>query len=133
MQEDNLFEYELSEYCGLNEMSIHVPKSDAELATMESNYMAVFGVRLHSMICAYSLGIPVAGFIWDEKITHFTEMAHLEDLFLQENEITGEAMFEVLMKALQMEDDIENRNYWKNATKDTIFKFLDDVRSSKTL
>lgn len=67
------------------------------------------------------------------RMVNFVAPISLEDLFLQESEITGEAMFEVLMKALQMEDDIENRNYWKNATKDTIFKFLDDVGSSKTL
>ena len=67
------------------------------------------------------------------RMVNFVAPISLEDLFLQESEITGEAMFEVLMKALQMEDDIENRNYRKNATKDTIFKFLDDVGSSKTL
>ncbi len=67
------------------------------------------------------------------RMVNFVAPISLEDLFLQESEITGEAMFEVLMKALQMEDDIENRNYWKNATKDTIFKFSDDVGSSKTL
>lgn len=67
----------------------------------------------------------------DEKITYFAKMAQLEELFLQESEIIEEAMFEFLMKALQKKDDLENRNYWKNTTKDTIFKFLNDVECLK--
>lgn len=127
MVEDNAFANELAECCGLDRKSVSIPKSDLELATMEANYMAVFGTRLHSMICAYSLGVPVAGFVWDEKVIHFAEMAKLEELFLKETEITGKAMFETLMKALQKKDDSENRNYWKNTTKRTIFEFLNGL------
>lgn len=91
--------------------------------------MAVFGTRLHSMICAYSLGVPVAGFIWDEKIIHFAEMAKLEDFFLRESEITGKAMYDVLMKALQNKGDVTNREFWKNTTKKSIFEFLNTLKS----
>ena len=37
--------------------------SDIDLVRIESSYKAIFGARLHFMICAYSLSIPVAGFI----------------------------------------------------------------------
>lgn len=128
MQVDNIFALEIAKICNAKEDEIHIPKSDIELASMEANYMAVFGSRLHSMICAYSLGVPVAGFIWDEKITHFAEMAKLETMFLAENEVNGEAMFNVLMKAVQAEDNPENRIYWKETTPKAIFKFLDSIK-----
>ena len=127
MQVDNIFALEIAKICNAKEDEIHIPKSDIELASMEANYMAVFGSRLHSMICAYSLGVPIAGFIWDEKITHFAEMAKLETVFLAENEVNGEAMFNVLMKAVQTEDNPENRIYWKETTPKAIFEFLDSI------
>lgn len=127
MQDDNVFAYEIANQFQLSDDRIRIPKSDIELVEMESSYKAVFGARLHSMICAYSFGIPVAGFIWDEKITHFAEMAELEDLFLNENEVSGEAMFNVLIKALQKQDNPKNRNRWKEKTKTTILDFLDSV------
>ena len=127
MRVDNIFALEIAKICNAKEDEIHIPKSDIELASMEANYMAVFGSRLHSMICAYSLGVPVAGFIWDEKITHFAEMAKLETVFLAENEVNGEAMFNVLMKAVQTEDNPENRIYWKETTPKAIFEFLDSI------
>ena len=129
MQDDNVYAFELSKHYNLTEQGIHIPKSDTELVNMEANYRAIFGARLHSMICAYLLGVPVAGFIWDEKIIHFAEMARLKELFLEESTVTGDAMFEVLMKALQREDDAENRHYWKNTTKNTIYEFLSSIES----
>lgn len=127
MQDDNIFVRELAEYYNLSDSKIRIPKTDIELVNMEANYKAVFGSRLHSMICAYSLNVPVAGFIWDEKVTHFAEMAKLENLFLKEDEITGDAMYEVLVKALYKEDNPENREFWKQTTKDTIFDFLENI------
>lgn len=133
MKDDNVFADELASYFKLSSNKVRIPKSDIELAQMEAEYKAVFGARLHSMICAYSFGVPVAGFIWDEKITHFAEMAKLEDLFLNEKEVTGEAMFNVLMNALQQQDDPENRNKWKETTKTTLFAFLDECKSHCTI
>lgn len=127
-QVDNIFALDIAKICNAKEDEIHIPKSDIELASMEANYMAVFGSRLHSMICAYSLGVPVAGFIWDEKIIRFAEMAELETMFLTENEVNGEAMFHVLMKAVHAEDNSENRNYWKKTTPKAIFEFLDSIK-----
>lgn len=132
LEEDNAFARNLAEYFKLSEEKVHIPKTDYELAQMEAGYMAVFGARLHSMICAYSLGVPVAGFVWDEKITHFAEMAKLEDLFLQERDVNGKAMFDVLMKAFNKKDDENNRNYWKETTKNTIFMFLDNLKNYGT-
>ncbi len=125
---DNEFAKELAQCCDVKGDDVICPTSDVELANLEANYMVVFGARLHSMICAYSFGVPVAGFIWDEKITHFAEMAKLDGLFLKEYEITGKAMYEVLMKALQRKEDIKNREYWKNTTQKTIGDFLDTLK-----
>ncbi len=125
---DNEFAKELAQCCDVRADDVICPTSDVELANLEASYMVVFGARLHSMICAYSFGVPVAGFIWDEKITHFSEMVKLDDLFLKEHEITGKAMYEVLMKALQKKEDIKNREYWKNTTQKTIGDFLETLK-----
>ena len=36
-------------------------------------------------------------------------------------------MFNVLMKAVQTEDNPENRIYWKETTPKAIFEFLDSI------
>lgn len=129
MREDNDFAFELANAVqGGKEERVHIPGSASELVGMVANYKAVFGARLHSMICAYSFGVPVSGIIWDEKIVHFAEMAKMENLFLREKEITGEAMFDNVMKSLQREDDSKNRDFWKNTTRKTIFEFLDSIK-----
>ncbi len=129
MLDDTIFAEEILKCCKETEDKLCVPKSTAELVQLEANYMVVFGARLHSMICAYALGVPLAGFIWDEKVVHFVEMAKLEKQFLSENEITGAAMFEMLMKALQGKDSSINRDCWKLKTKATIFAFLDEIQN----
>ena len=48
-------------------------------------------------------------------------MAQLEDLFIQENEVSGEVMFDILMKAIDKKDNKINRDTWKETTKDTIY------------
>src|SRR5699024_9758719 len=121
MREDNDFAMELATCCHARESQVCIPKSDRDLANIEANYKAVFGARLHSMICAYSFGVPVAGFIWDEKIVHFAEMAKLESCFLREQDINGKAMFDVLLHSLHQEEDSDNRICWKETTKKTIF------------
>lgn len=105
--------------------------SDIDLVRIESSYKTIFGARPHSMICACSLGIPVAGFIWDEKVVHFAEMVHLEDYFLKEIEVPGKDMYEVLLKVFNSIDDVNNRNLWRNKTKDSIFEFLKYVDKEK--
>lgn len=37
-------------------------------------------------------------------------MAQLEDLFIQENEVSGEVMFDILMKAIDKKDNKINRD-----------------------
>lgn len=129
MCEDNDFAFELANAVQeWKDERVRIPGSASELVGMVANYKAVFGARLHSMICAYSLGVPVSGIIWDEKIVHFAEMAKLENLLLSESEITGEAMFDNVMKSLQREDDSQNRDFWKNTTRKTIFEFLDNIK-----
>lgn len=58
-------------------------------------------------------------------------MAHLEDYFLKEIEVSSKAMYEVLLKVIDSLDDINNRNLWRNKTKDSIFEFLKYVEKDK--
>lgn len=58
-------------------------------------------------------------------------MAHLEDYFLKEIEFSGKAMYEVLLKVIDSLDDVNNRNLWRNKTKDSIFEFLKYVEKDK--
>ena len=57
-------------------------------------------------------------------------MAQLEDLFIQENEVSGEVMFDILMKAIDKKDNKINRDTWKETTKDTIYAYLKSLENT---
>ena len=58
-------------------------------------------------------------------------MAQLEDLFIQENEVSGEVMFDILMKAIDKKDNKINRDTQKETTKDTIYAYLKSLDSER--
>lgn len=70
-----------SEECLLAER----PLTAEQLITQISSYKAIISFRLHSYIIAYSLGIPVIGMIWDNKLVEFAQMIHSENNIFQIN------------------------------------------------
>ena len=112
---------------GNTNIEIKVPESDQELVHMISKYKKIIASRLHSCICAYAIGKPFVGFIWDEKVLHFSKMAKIEDCFIYENELSGNILFERLMvKEIELtKSQIDIREMWKSQTKEKISYFLE--------
>lgn len=126
LPEDYRFGFKIIENLGSENIQnkIVVPRDTKDLARIIAKYRGILGARLHASICAYSLGVPVAGFVWDEKILHFAEMAGIERFFWKKGEFNGEVLYRNLQKVLKSNIDQENRNKWKIDTQKTINEFL---------
>lgn len=108
-----------------SDKKIYEPISAIDAAKKILEYKIILGARLHASICAYSLGVPVVGFVWDDKLDGFVNMAKIEQFFLQENELTGSRLYDLLIRAMDFKYDDENKDYWKKQTYDTIKLFLE--------
>lgn len=124
MEADYLFGKNVLKKCNLNEVNIRIPGSAQELVEMIAGYRGIVGARLHACICAYSLDVPLVGYIWDEKLLRFAEIAGIRDVFLEENELTGDHIYEKLQIALKSRYNRELRESWKLKTRDSIQQFL---------
>ncbi|MDE5777322.1 MAG: polysaccharide pyruvyl transferase family protein [Lachnospiraceae bacterium] len=112
--------------CGMEERNIVVPDSAKQLVKLIAGYKAILGARLHSCICAYALDVPLVGFIWDEKLLRFSQIAGIESFFLTEGELDAEQFYTKFMVALDFTYDKIIREEWKQKTKCTIQQFLMD-------
>lgn len=123
---DYKFGIKLLKLYGNTHKKIKVPKSDTDLVGMISGYKVILGARLHACICAYSLGVPFIGFIWDEKLYYFSKMAHLEKHFVSELELSGEVLYQKITgkDSIYTAEQIEQRKMWKEKTKEYINLFL---------
>ena len=110
--------------CNIPQREIVVPQSAKHLTEMIAGYKGIVGARLHACICAYSLDVPLVGFIWDEKMLRFAQMSGLERNFLTEEELSGDAIYDRMNEMLHVEYDKELRNSWKQKTKLSIENFL---------
>lgn len=100
-------------------------KNAKEFIELINNFDVVFGARLHSCISAVALGIPVVGFIWDNKIKCFAETIKKQSFFFEPKEMKAENIIYTMEKAMKSEYDFKNIDYLKNKTKSTIRKFLE--------
>lgn len=110
--------------CGMENREIVVPESAERLVEIIAGYQGIIGARLHACICAYSLDVPMVGFVWDEKMLRFAQIAGLEQNFLKEEELTGNLLYIRLKEMLNRNYDEEKRNSWKQKTKESIRNFL---------
>lgn len=109
---------------GISTAILRAPHSARELAEMIAGYRLIVGARLHACICAYSLDIPVVGIVWDEKLRRFSEMAQMEEAFLDEETLSGKNLFAHIEKYQDSVYDQTNKEKWKMETKRTIGAFL---------
>lgn len=123
------FGKKLLKKCGYNEENhkIFISKNTNDCVNKIMECKAVIGARLHACICAYSLDVPMAGFVWDDKLIHFAEMSKTKEYFCLESNLSSEELLNKLSEAIKLGYDIQNRNYWKNQTKNTIKRFLDEL------
>lgn len=125
---DKKFGQKLLKQYGREDINIKEPHSDVELLDIISNYKGILGARLHACICAYSLDIPFIGMIWDEKLFYFSKIAGIEKYMLNENNITGPKLYNILINILNDEelDYALLRNKYKNLNRKNVQKFLEE-------
>lgn len=96
-----------------------------EFIDLINNFDVIFGARLHSCITAVALGIPVVGFIWDEKIKHFSETTKRQPFFFEPKEMKAKSIIYAIEHAMEYEYDFRNIDYLKHKTKSAIRRFLE--------
>ncbi|MCI8747864.1 MAG: polysaccharide pyruvyl transferase family protein [Lachnospiraceae bacterium] len=126
MKADFLFGEKVLAKCNMENLNkIYIANSDEDCVKNIAKYKGIIAARLHAGIVAYSLNIPIAGFIWDEKLVHFSEMAKLNKSFCNVNELKGKIIVEKLEEAMLLKYDEENKYLWKRYTFETIRMFLE--------
>lgn len=110
--------------CNMEDHTIRIPESDLDLVKMIAGYKEILGARLHACICAYSLDVPFASFIWDEKMLRFAEITGNTERFLTEDKLDVENMKQCFMYSMQQQYDVKIREEWKQKTKQSIDEFV---------
>lgn len=82
-------------------ITVRKPKSSSELVKMISTYKGLFTTRMHTGIIAYSLGIPVVGLIWLEKIYYWGQNIKSEKFFMWPKELSPEKSINLMEEALE--------------------------------
>lgn len=100
------------------------PCNSEAFVKMVSQFDVVFGSRLHACITSVALGIPVVGFVWDDKLKYFSETMKISQFFFQPSEMTAEKIVMKMKEALDYDFDFENIERYKQKTKESIIKFL---------
>lgn len=102
-----------------------VPQNGDEFVRMITQFDAVFGARLHSCITSVSLGIPVAGFVWDDKLKYFSETMGISQFFFNPSDMTAIKVSVALEQAMEYDFNFPNRDRYKQKTKESIIKFIE--------
>lgn len=100
------------------------PKNADEYLRMISEFRAVFGARLHACITAVSLGIPVCGMLWDNKLKFFSETMGISEFFSSVSELKGTIIVDKIEKSITSNMDRENIENYKQKTLNSIKKFI---------
>lgn len=108
-----------------DEKKCPIPSNGDEFVTMVSTFDAVFGARLHSCITSVSLGVPVVGFIWDEKIKNFSETMKADDFFFKPSDMTAEKVVNALEMAMNSQIDTSIKDKYKQKTLESIRYFIE--------
>ena len=101
------------------------PKTSEELLELVRNYDAIFGMRLHACITAYSIGVPLVGVIWNEKTRFFSQIIGKPESFFEEDEMDVSKTLDKLEAVRGDEYDVEIRNALKADTRSYLEKFIE--------
>lgn len=102
------------------------PKNAKDFVEMINRFDAVLGSRLHSCITAVSLGIPVVGFIWDNKLKYFAENIKRQSFFFEPKDMSADIIVNALEEAMTSEYDFNTIHYLKEKTLSSICQFLNN-------
>ena len=98
--------------------------SAKDYVEMVSHFDVVFGARLHSCITSVAIGVPVIGFIWENKLKYFSETMKISQFFFQPSEMTAEKIVKKMEEAFLFDFDWQNRDIYKQKTLKSIKKFI---------
>jgi len=125
MKKDIAVLRELQAYLGFSESHVMPTCEDGKaFAGMISNFEVVFGARLHACITSVAVGTPVVGFVWDNKLKYFSETMKISQFFFQPSEMKAEKIVAKMEEAVCYTFDFENRDKYKQKTKESIRHFL---------
>ena len=113
----------------LHKLSLSADKLLPRPLTVESYirmirlFGVIFGARFHTCVTAYTLGIPVVGLLWDDKLRFFAKTMHIETLFCESYELDGMSISDKIMEAFDYDYDKSNIAQYKQKTIDAITAF----------
>lgn len=105
---------------------LNPPKNAKGFVEMINGFDAIFGSRLHSCITAVSLGVPVVGFIWDNKLKYFSENIKRTSFFFEPKDMSADIIVNALEEAMTSEYDFKTIHYLKEKTLSSISMFLNN-------
>lgn len=124
-KKDLLVLRELQIKLGVSDDRIGIDYKDGRsYAEKLSQFDVVFGARLHCCITSVSLGVPVVGFIWDDKLRYFSETMGINEFFFLPSEMTAERVFHAMKNAMIFQHDKSNMEKYKQRTIESIDYFL---------
>lgn len=104
---------------------LNQPQNAKEFVEMVKGFDAIFGSRLHSCIAAVSLGVPVVGFFWDNKLRYFSETIKRQSFFFEPKDMSADNIVNALEQAMNTEYDFTTIDNLKEKTLSSIQKFLE--------
>ena len=86
-------------------------------------FSVIFGARFHACLTAYTLGVPIVGLLWDDKLRFFAKTMHIETLFCDVSELDGKTIADKMMMALDHGYDKSDLESYKRRTMDSFVAF----------
>ena len=124
-----------SDWVVLRKLQQHIGFSDEHIIPQYNSakdYVAriaefdvVFGARLHACITSVALGVPVVGFIWENKLKYFSDTMGISQFFFSPQEMTAERIVNQMEEAMLFDFDFENRDRYKQRTIESFKKFIE--------
>ena len=129
MKGDQQFGREILSELGLEipKYLLPAPKTSMELLDMVKSFKCIFGARLHACITAYSIDVPIVGFIWNEKTRIFAQVIGKKENFFEEAEMDVKKISDRLLEAASEEYDTSIRDELKQLTVSYMKEFLDNL------
>lgn len=104
------------------------PKTSMELLEQVRSFKCIFGARLHACITAYSMGVPVVGFIWNEKTRFFADIIGKKENFFEEADMQANRILDQMETASVSEYDTSIRSNLKELTKHYMEEFFNQLK-----
>lgn len=127
MPADQKMGKKLIEEMGLPESMLRdAPEEGKDLMEIVSSYGTIFGARLHACITSFALGVPVTGFIWNEKARFFAKISDKEEYFFEEDELDPVKIADKILESAETDPGFETRNRLRELTKEKLNSFLSE-------